>query len=101
MFGHDAAGQNHEEHPHGGELASPRAHDSADEIEQLRKVCQHPYLSAPELEDEGLPDAEQRKQLINGCGKILFLKMLLPKLRQRGHRILLFSQVSPSSPGPG
>ena len=40
-----------------------------------------------------LPDAEQHKQLIDGSGKILLLRLLLPKLKQRGHRILLFSQV--------
>lgn len=57
-------------------------------------MCQHPYLSAPQLENDELPDDEQQKQLIEGSGKILFLKTLLPKLKQRGHRVLLFSQVS-------
>ncbi|EIW67685.1 hypothetical protein TREMEDRAFT_64279 [Tremella mesenterica DSM 1558] len=59
---------------------------------ELRKVCQHPYLSAPELENEELPDDEQHKRLINGSGKLSFLRILLPKLKERGHRVLLFSQ---------
>lgn len=41
-----------------------------------------------------LPDEEQQKRLIQGSGKLVFLKLLLPKLKERGHRVLLFSQVS-------
>ena len=63
-------------------------------VAQLRKVCQHPYLSAPELENEDAPEEEQHRALTNGSGKLAFLKLLLPKLRERGHRVLLFSQVS-------
>ncbi|KAK4685208.1 hypothetical protein P7C73_g4945, partial [Tremellales sp. Uapishka_1] len=59
---------------------------------ELRKVCQHPYLSAPELEDMTLPEEEQQRQLVSSCGKLQFLKLLLPKLKERGHRVLLFSQ---------
>ncbi|WWD18619.1 hypothetical protein CI109_103072 [Kwoniella shandongensis] len=59
---------------------------------ELRKVCQHPYISAPELESLDIPEEEQQKQLINASGKLMFLKLLLPKLKQRGHRVLLFSQ---------
>lgn len=59
---------------------------------ELRKVCQHPYLSAPELEIFDLPLEEQHRQLVNASGKLQFLKLLLPKLIARGHRILLFSQ---------
>lgn len=61
---------------------------------QLRKVCQHTYLAAPDFEDMTLDDAEQHKRLISGSGKLAFLKLLLPKLKERGHRVLLFSQVS-------
>ncbi|KAK8858724.1 hypothetical protein IAR55_002953 [Kwoniella newhampshirensis] len=59
---------------------------------ELRKVCQHPYLSAPELESFELSEEEQHRQLINTSGKLMFLKLLLPKLKERGHRVLLFSQ---------
>jgi hypothetical protein len=41
-----------------------------------------------------LPDAAQQKALIEASGKLTFLKLLLPKLQARGHRVLLFSQVS-------
>ncbi|WVO18117.1 hypothetical protein L204_105819 [Cryptococcus depauperatus] len=59
---------------------------------ELRKVCQHPYLQANELEPFNLPEEEQHKQLVNASGKLQFLKLLLPELIARGHRILLFSQ---------
>jgi SNF2 family DNA or RNA helicase len=62
----------------------------------MRKVCQHAYLGAPTIdeEDSKLPMDEQHKRLIAGSGKMVFLKLLLPKLKERGHRVLLFSQVS-------
>jgi chromodomain-helicase-DNA-binding protein 4 len=63
---------------------------------KLRKICQHPYLVAPELENHSLPENEQHRLLVQGCGKMAFLKILLPKLQERGHRVLLFSQVGPS-----
>jgi SNF2 family DNA or RNA helicase len=46
------------------------------------------------LEDESLPAADQQNRLIHGSGKLVFLKQLLPKLKERGHRVLLFSQDS-------
>ncbi|WVW84852.1 hypothetical protein I302_106887 [Kwoniella bestiolae CBS 10118] len=59
---------------------------------ELRKICQHPYLTEPELESFDIPEMEQHKQLIEASGKLMFLKLLLPKLKERGHRVLLFSQ---------
>lgn len=58
----------------------------------MRKLFQHPYLVAPEMDNAELPQEEQHKQLIDASGKLLFLKQLLPRLKQRGHRVLLFSQ---------
>jgi chromodomain-helicase-DNA-binding protein 4 len=46
------------------------------------------------LEDETLPQEEKQKKLIGTSGKLVFLKQLLPRLKERGHRVLLFSQVS-------
>ncbi|KAK6908023.1 hypothetical protein I203_102024 [Kwoniella mangroviensis CBS 8507] len=59
---------------------------------ELRKICQHPYLSEPELESFDTPEVEQHKQLVEASGKLMFLKLLLPKLKERRHRVLLFSQ---------
>lgn len=41
-----------------------------------------------------LSEADQEKALIDASGKLKFLKQLLPRLKEKGYRILLFSQVS-------
>ncbi|KAG6830296.1 hypothetical protein H0H92_001374 [Tricholoma furcatifolium] len=59
---------------------------------QLRKCLQHPYLYAEDIEPRGLLPKESHEKLIDASGKLRFLKSLLPKLKERGHRVLLFSQ---------
>ncbi|KAG6818079.1 hypothetical protein H0H87_009234 [Tephrocybe sp. NHM501043] len=61
---------------------------------QLRKCLQHPYLYAEDIEPRGLSPVEGHEKLIDASGKLRFLKSLLPKLKERGHRVLLFSQAS-------
>ncbi|KAF8973574.1 hypothetical protein BDZ97DRAFT_1690769 [Flammula alnicola] len=59
---------------------------------QLRKCLQHPYLYAEDIEPRNLPVQETHEKLIDASGKLRFLKALLPKLKDHGHRVLLFSQ---------
>ncbi|KAJ7786129.1 SNF2 family DNA-dependent ATPase [Mycena metata] len=59
---------------------------------ELRKCLQHPYLYDEEIEPRGLPQQETHEKLIDASTKLRFLKALLPKLKARGHRVLLFSQ---------
>ncbi|TFK56559.1 hypothetical protein OE88DRAFT_1730039 [Heliocybe sulcata] len=59
---------------------------------QLRKCLQHPYLVSDDIEPRGLPPAETHERLISGSAKLRLLKNMLPKLKARGHRVLLFSQ---------
>ncbi|KAI6008336.1 SNF2 family DNA-dependent ATPase [Pisolithus orientalis] len=59
---------------------------------QLRKCLQHPYLISDTIEPAGLPLAEAHERLISASAKLRLLKCLLPKLKARGHRVLLFSQ---------
>ncbi|KAI6104072.1 SNF2 family DNA-dependent ATPase [Pisolithus croceorrhizus] len=59
---------------------------------QLRKCLQHPYLISDTIEPRGLPSAEAHEKLVSASAKLRLLKSLLPKLKARGHRILLFSQ---------
>ncbi|KAG6885408.1 hypothetical protein C0993_002141 [Termitomyces sp. T159_Od127] len=59
---------------------------------QLRKCLQHPYLYAEDIEPRGLPPQESHGKLIDASGKLRLLKTMLPKLQERGHRVLLFSQ---------
>ncbi|KAJ7783591.1 SNF2 family DNA-dependent ATPase [Mycena maculata] len=58
----------------------------------LRKCLQHPYLYEENIEPRGLPEQETHEKLIDASAKLRFLKVLLPKLKARGHRVLLFSQ---------
>ncbi|KAJ7706367.1 SNF2 family N-terminal domain-containing protein [Mycena rosella] len=58
----------------------------------LRKCLQHPYLYEETIEPRGLPQQETHDKLIDASAKLRFLKGLLPKLKARGHRVLLFSQ---------
>ncbi|KAJ9093919.1 hypothetical protein QFC19_008152 [Naganishia cerealis] len=59
---------------------------------QLRKCLQHPFLCNNSLEDYNLEPSARHQALIDGSAKLGFLKAMLPKLRAKGHRILLFSQ---------
>lgn len=46
-----------------------------------------------DIEPRGLSAQEAHDKLIDGSTKLRFLKSLLPQLKARGHRVLLFSQV--------
>ncbi|KAK0464991.1 SNF2 family DNA-dependent ATPase [Desarmillaria tabescens] len=59
---------------------------------QLRKCLQHPYLCFEDIEPTGLSPQETHEKLIDASAKLRLLKSLLPKLKARGHRVLLFSQ---------
>ena len=62
----------------------------------LKKCCNHPYLfptaanEAPKLPNgmfEGIA-------LIKACGKLVLLSKMLRKLKNQGHRVLIFSQMT-------
>ncbi|KAI0068286.1 hypothetical protein BV25DRAFT_1987089 [Artomyces pyxidatus] len=59
---------------------------------ELRKCIQHPYLVSDDIEPKGLGEREAHDKLVAASAKLRFLKTLLPKLKERGHRVLLFSQ---------
>ncbi|KIP12064.1 hypothetical protein PHLGIDRAFT_400060 [Phlebiopsis gigantea 11061_1 CR5-6] len=61
---------------------------------QLRKCLQHPYLVSQDIEPVGLSPVESHEKLIGASAKLLMLKSMLPKLKERGHRVLLFSQFA-------
>jgi len=60
-------------------------------VMQLRKCCNHPYLF-PGIEDRSMDPMGDH--LYKNCGKMLLLDKLLSKLKERGHRVLLFSQMT-------
>lgn len=60
-------------------------------VMQLRKCCNHPYLF-PGIEDRSLPALGDH--LFTTCGKMVLLDKLLAKLKTRGHRVLVFTQMT-------
>ena len=63
-------------------------------IMELKKCCNHATLIRP-MEDN-LPNGsslDQLQRLIRGSGKLLLLDKLLCRLKETGHRVLIFSQM--------
>ena len=60
-------------------------------VMQLRKCAGHPYLF-PGVEDRSLPPLGEH--LVENCGKMVLLDKLLLRLKERGHRVLLFTQMT-------
>ncbi|RKO88346.1 SNF2 family N-terminal domain-containing protein, partial [Blyttiomyces helicus] len=82
-------------------------------IVQLRKICNHPYLfelgNDDELEMEnpvgplsGTPrpgnstigQSKKLPEIVLWSGKMLMLERMLPALFERGHKVLIFSQMT-------
>ncbi|KAK9774428.1 hypothetical protein AB5N19_08902 [Seiridium cardinale] len=60
---------------------------------ELRRVLCHPFLFSDSVEDRTVTDATMiQHNLVEASGKLKILNMLLPKLKNRGHRVLIFSQ---------
>ncbi|XP_077997156.1 lymphoid-specific helicase-like [Glandiceps talaboti] len=60
---------------------------------QLRKCCNHPYLLEYPI-NPATNDYLMDEKLIQASGKILILERLLPQLKERGHKVLIFSQMT-------
>eukprot|EP00466_Bigelowiella_natans_P015704 jgi/Bigna1/34078/e_gw1.4.9.1 len=64
---------------------------------QLRKICNHPYLFHPYC--RGIPNSYRYmidSDLIKVCSKFRMLDTILRKLKAKGHRVLLFNQMTKS-----
>lgn len=65
---------------------------------QLRKVCNHLFLlrgAEQEFHNEQLKhnkDITEGDLLVKASGKLVLLDKLLPRLKENGHRVLIFSQ---------
>jgi len=59
---------------------------------QLRKCLCHPFLYSEAVEHR-VDDAQaEHANLVEASSKLLLLSIMLPKLMERGHRVLMFSQ---------
>ncbi|XP_046403987.1 chromodomain-helicase-DNA-binding protein 1 isoform X3 [Ischnura elegans] len=60
---------------------------------ELKKCCNHAFLTKP-IDMDIRPSADEHiQQLIRGSGKLVLLDKLLVRLRETGHRVLIFSQM--------
>ncbi|TAQ90715.1 hypothetical protein B7494_g1003 [Chlorociboria aeruginascens] len=59
---------------------------------QLRKCLCHPFVYNNAIEETNVNLADSHRNLIDASSKFQLLEIMLPKLRERGHRVLLFSQ---------
>ncbi|PVH85370.1 hypothetical protein DL98DRAFT_511838 [Cadophora sp. DSE1049] len=61
---------------------------------QLRKCLCHPFLYSSAIEEISKTDSEEdvQRKLVEASSKFQLLQIMLPKLKERGHRVLLFSQ---------
>lgn len=58
----------------------------------LRKCLCHPFVYNEDIEDKKGTAAVLHRNLVEASSKLQLLEVLLPKLRERGHRVLIFSQ---------
>jgi chromodomain-helicase-DNA-binding protein 4 len=61
---------------------------------QLRKCVGHPYLYNEDIEEINEGDSMEliHRNLVEAGSKLELLNIMLPKLKERGHRVLMFSQ---------
>ncbi|KAK2498133.1 hypothetical protein MC885_010527 [Smutsia gigantea] len=59
----------------------------------LRKCCNHPYLIEYPI-DPVTQEFKIDEGLVANSGKFLILDRMLPELKARGHKVLLFSQMT-------
>ena len=59
---------------------------------QLRKCLCHPFAYSKSIEERNVSYSASHRNLVDASSKLKLLEILLPKLRERGHRVLIFSQ---------
>jgi ATP-dependent helicase STH1/SNF2 len=58
----------------------------SNELMQLRKICQHPFLFES-VEDKVSPSGFIDDKLVRSSGKLELLNRILPKFFSTGHRV--------------
>jgi chromodomain-helicase-DNA-binding protein 4 len=59
---------------------------------QLRKCLCHPFVYSEAIEERSANSALLHRNLVDAASKLQLLEIMLPKLHERGHRVLIFSQ---------
>lgn len=76
----------------GNVLKQSERHNLNNILTQLRKCLSHPFVYSKAIEERGYNAAVSHRNLVEASGKLQLLELMLPKLQERGHRVLLFSQ---------
>lgn len=63
-----------------------------DILMQLRKCLCDPFVYSEAVEERGLNNDALHRNLIDASAGLQLLEIMLPKLKERGHRVLLFSR---------
>lgn len=58
----------------------------------LRKTLCHPFVYSTQIEERSYDAHTAHRNLVEASSKLQFLSIMLPKLQERGHRVLMFSQ---------
>ncbi|KAH9900270.1 PHD/FYVE-zinc-finger like domain-containing protein [Xylariomycetidae sp. FL2044] len=61
-------------------------------LSDLRQCLCHPFCFSSDIEDRTVSPQQMHRNLIEASPKLLLLELMLPKLKERGHRVLIFSQ---------
>ena len=75
-----------------GPVATRDRHNLNNILMQLRKVLCHPFVYSRDIEERNVDTAVSHRNLVEASSKLQLLSLMLPKLQERGHRVLLFSQ---------
>ncbi|KAF2099730.1 hypothetical protein NA57DRAFT_18327, partial [Rhizodiscina lignyota] len=76
----------------GSELNKNEHANLSNILMQLRKCLCHPFVYSREIEERNFNAAVLHRGLVEASSKLQLLELLLPKLKERGHRVLIFSQ---------
>ncbi|KAK6530906.1 hypothetical protein TWF281_007740 [Arthrobotrys megalospora] len=61
-------------------------------VMQLRKVLCHPFVYDQNVEEKLEDQQLVFRNLVDASAKLKFLELMLPRLHEKGHRVLMFSQ---------
>lgn len=75
-----------------GSLAANQRRNLSNILVQLRKTLCHPFVYSRDIEDRALSHTTMHQNLVEASSKLVLLSIMLPKLHDRGHRVLIFSQ---------
>lgn len=75
-----------------GQIRKQDRHNLNNILMQLRKCLCHPFIYNKAIEEYTSDPVLAQKHLVGASGKLQLLNLMLPRLQERGHRVLIFSQ---------